>query len=64
MSLFVCNTEFTEVNLSAFVYRLFHEDFFSLIGTFVKVRLGKKVEKSVVLLEENRLQLVLVLKSC
>ena len=25
-------TEITEVNLSAFVYRLFHEDFFSIYG--------------------------------
>ena len=25
-------TETTEVNLSAFVYRLFHEDFSSLVG--------------------------------
>ena len=26
-------TEITEVNLSAFVYRLFHEDFSSINGT-------------------------------
>ena len=27
-------TEIAEVNFSAFVYRLFHEDFSSLVGTF------------------------------
>ena len=26
-------TEITEINLSTFVYRLFHEDFSSLVGT-------------------------------
>ena len=28
-------TEITEVNLSAFAYRLFHEDFSSFVGTFI-----------------------------
>ena len=26
-------TKFSEVNLSAFIYRQFHEDFFSIVGT-------------------------------
>ena len=30
----VSYTEITEVTLSAFVYRLFHEDFSSINGTF------------------------------
>ena len=29
-------TGITEVNLSAFVYRLFHEDFSSLVGTSIE----------------------------
>ena len=30
-------TETSEVNLSAFIYRLFHEDFSSIIGTMTEL---------------------------
>ena len=30
-------TKITEVNLSAFVYKVFHEDFFPLVGTDLKL---------------------------
>ena len=33
----IINTEITEVNLSAFVYRLFRENFSSLVGTKLSI---------------------------
>ena len=34
-------TKILEVNLFAFAYRLFHEDFSSIIGNFCKQSVGK-----------------------
>ena len=31
--IFMCVTPMLEVNLSTFIYRLFHEDFSSIVGT-------------------------------
>ena len=40
-------TDITEVYLSAFAYRLFHEDFSSLVGTLHSRRVKRNLQETV-----------------
>ena len=40
-------TKIIEVNLAAFVYRLFHEDFSPLVGTFSELFMKQSVNKCI-----------------